>query len=315
MSKRVKILAVSVIILVSVSLLSYLVFLKFNIYLSEQQKKEQESQNLILAQQKELEGTKQQIENLRKETEEKIRSEALKNQKAIATNKEILQKQITNSKEVPPEVPPNDLVSIIQEWRPRIAYIECIFRDGSTISGSGLVAIFGESYPQVITNKHVIRDGYGNVPPGCVVKFPDNNKIFEITNSNDIIISQQTADLDAGALNIRDSNNQLKNLVSSSINYCFPLGYTGKASVGEPIVILGYPYTGTKYDITATEGIISGYEGDYYITSAKVEHGNSGGIAILVKRNCYLGIPTYVKIGESETLARILDINIKSIWK
>ena len=306
MRKRVKILIVSVIILIFV-VSSYFGFLKLNTYLSEQQKKEQTSQELILAQQKAIEGTKQQIEDLRKETEEKIKSEALKNQKVITQNKKDIENQITNST----GTLPNNLVSIIQEWRPRIAYIECILRDGSSIAGSGLGAIFGESFPQVLTNKHVIRDEDGNVPPGCIVKFPDNNEIFEITKSSDIPVS---VIVDAGALNIRNPNSQLKNLVSSSINYCFPLGYTGKAKVGEPIVILGYPYTGTKYDITATEGIISGYEGNYYITSAKVEHGNSGGVAILVKDNCYLGIPTYVKVGTSETLARILDINTESIF-
>jgi len=302
MKKSIKILIVSIVVLFFIVLL-YLSFLKFNTYLSEQQK----SQELILAQQKELDNTKQQIENLREETEEKIKSETLKNQKAITANKENLEKQITNST----GIPLNDLTLIIKEWRPKVAYIECVLRDASTISGSGIVAIFGESFPQVLTNKHVIRDEYGNIPPGCVVKLPDNNEIFEVTKSNDMPVSGV---VDAGALNIRNPNNQLKNTVSSSVNYCFPLGYIGKAAIGESIVILGYPYTGAKYDITATEGIISGYDGDYYITSAKVEHGNSGGMAILIKDNCYLGIPTYVKIGSSETLARILDINSKNIF-
>lgn len=306
MRKKIKILIVLAIVLVFCST-AIAIFLKFNIYLSKQQEKELKSQELLLAQQKELENTRQQIENLRKETEEKIKSETLKNQKAIAKNNEVLQEQITNST----KTLSNDLVPIIQEWRPRVAYITCVLRDASIISGSGLVAIFGESYPQVLTNKHVVRDGYGNVPPGCVVKLPDNDEIFEMTKSDDIPVSEI---VDAGALNIRNPNSQLENLVSSPVKYCFPLGYTGKAAIGEPIVILGYPYTGSKYDITATEGIISGYEGNYYITSAKVEHGNSGGIAILIKENCYLGIPTYVKIGTSETLARILDINDKSIF-
>src|SRR3989339_446786 len=129
MRKRVKILVVSVIILIFI-VLSYFSFLKLNTYLSEQQKKEQISQELISAQQKTLEETKQQIEDLRKETEEKIKSEALKNQKAITQNKKDIENQITNSA----GTSSNNLVSIIQEWRPRIAYIECILRDGSRIA-------------------------------------------------------------------------------------------------------------------------------------------------------------------------------------
>ena len=313
MKKRFKILATSAVIL-SFGLVSYLVFLKFNTYLSEQQVKEQKSQELVLAQQKELEGTKQQIKELRKETEEKIRLEAIKNQKAITASKETIQQQITDATNSNGGSSVN-LASIIEEWRPRIAHIGCAFLDGSVASGSGVVAIFGSPYPQVLTNRHVIRGKYGDIPPACAVKFPDNEKIFEITNSDDIAVSQTVLSMDAGALNIKDPNNQLKNLVSSQIRFCFPVGFTGKAAIGEPIVILGYPYTGAKYDVTATEGIISGYEGDYYITSAKVEHGNSGGIAILVNKNCYLGIPTYVEVGTSETLARILDINVNGLWK
>jgi len=70
---------------------------------------------------------------------------------------------------------------------------------------------------------------------------------------------------------------------------------------------LGYPGIGGNNDITATEGIISSYDGDYYITSAKIEHGNSGGIAILIKDNCFLGIPSYAEAGEIESMGRILD--------
>jgi len=73
---------------------------------------------------------------------------------------------------------------------------------------------------------------------------------------------------------------------------------------------LGYPTVGSRQDITATEGIISGFDGNYFITSAKVEEGNSGGIAVSVKEDCYLGIPTYAEIGNVESLARILDFTV-----
>ena len=292
-------------IVVSVLFLSgggYLGVKKYQSYQSEKIEKQKITQAEEEAKQKSLEEIQRQkdleVDKLKKEVE------ALKNRKP-----QVIQQTIV--KEMPTPKADNDLPSIIQEWRPRIAYIECILRDASTISGSGLIAIFDGPFPQVLTNRHVIRDEYGNVPPGCVVKLPDNNEIFEIVKSNDIPVSEI---VDVGALNIRNPNDQLINLVSSSVNYCFPLGYVGKAAIGEPIVILGYPYTGAKYDVTATEGIISGYDGDYYITSAKVEHGNSGGVAILVKDNCYLGIPTYVKVGTSETLARILDVNSKYIF-
>lgn len=74
-------------------------------------------------------------------------------------------------------------------------------------------------------------------------------------------------------------------------------------------MVLGYPSYGTDYlEITAIEGIVSGYDGEYYTTSAKIEQGNSGGVAISQKGNCYLGIPTAVKLGVFESLGRILDV-------
>ncbi len=83
-----------------------------------------------------------------------------------------------------------------------------------------------------------------------------------------------------------------------------------KAPIGGKVIILGYPGIGSPEGITATEGIISGYDGDYYITSAKIEHGNSGGVAVLVNNNCYLGMPTFVAVGTIESLGRILDVNV-----
>ena len=83
-----------------------------------------------------------------------------------------------------------------------------------------------------------------------------------------------------------------------------------KAASGDRIVVLGYPAIGAKGDVTVTEGIISGYEEKFYITSAKIEQGVSGGVAVLVDKNCYLGIPTFVRAGEVESLGRILDSNL-----
>ena len=70
---------------------------------------------------------------------------------------------------------------------------------------------------------------------------------------------------------------------------------------------MGYPGIGTQGGITATEGIVSGIENQYYVTSAKIDQGNSGGLAVLVKDNCFLGIPTWAKLGVIESLGRIIS--------
>ena len=78
--------------------------------------------------------------------------------------------------------------------------------------------------------------------------------------------------------------------------------------VGKEIVVLGYPTIGGEY-LTATEGIISGFDGRYYFTtSAKVEEGNSGGGVFLKSTGCLAGMPTFVKLGRIEAFARLINI-------
>ena len=81
-------------------------------------------------------------------------------------------------------------------------------------------------------------------------------------------------------------------------------------SIGDEVISIGYPSIGSVGDITATDGIISGFESSYFITSAKIEKGNSGGIVVLLKDNCLLGVSTFVQLGTLESLARILNINV-----
>jgi hypothetical protein len=92
-------------------------------------------------------------------------------------------------------------------------------------------------------------------------------------------------------------------------------------NVGDHILILGYPVYGTPIswerffssnpiEVTATEGIVSGMDGIYYTTSAKIDHGNSGGLAIDEANDCYFGIPTWDVSGGFESLGRILPASI-----
>lgn len=79
--------------------------------------------------------------------------------------------------------------------------------------------------------------------------------------------------------------------------------------LGDEIIILGYPTVGGD-TITATEGVISGFDGFLLKTSAKIEHGNSGGGAFLKKNGCWFGIPTFVTKGEYESLGSIINYSL-----
>ena len=75
--------------------------------------------------------------------------------------------------------------------------------------------------------------------------------------------------------------------------------------LGSKLVVVGYPVTGGS-SVTLTEGIVSGFNGEYIKTSAKIEQGNSGGGAFLIPSGCWVGIPTASVVGELESLGRIL---------
>ena len=201
-----------------------------------------------------------------------------------------------------------DLAKIVGEWEPRIVRVECSF--GVTKQfGSGLLyqrSLENGDVVSVITNKHVVLDIFGRAPKSCASLMPDGSRFTSNTNSNEVDIS--ATGLDFAILTINNSNTKLTGITSVSLNVC-----ESKASTGAPILILGYPSIGSASSVTATDGIISGYDDNYYITNAKVERGNSGGAAIDLKNDCYLGIPSFVATGGLESLARILDVSVIGI--
>jgi len=82
-------------------------------------------------------------------------------------------------------------------------------------------------------------------------------------------------------------------------------------NIGDHLSIFGYPGVGGE-TLTVTEGIVSGFEIEerkrYVKTSAKIDHGNSGGVAIK-DSGCVVGIPTWSRSGKVESIGRILDLN------
>ncbi len=246
-----------------------------------EEEQRQKLQASLDSQNKELEKQKSEIE-------------VLKNKKP-----EIITNTIIKEIPAPTLKVEDDLPSIIKQWRPVIAYIECRFLYGDATGGSGLALHDPSSGIFMIwTNAHVVGGEFK--PESCKIIFPGSNSPPLI--STKILISISGRDL--GRINIDDPDEHFKNITSIPLNFC----PKNRPVLGDKIVILGYPSIGSKTDITATEGIISGRDGNYFITSAKIERGNSGGVAILVKDNCYFGVPSFAQVGDIESLGRILDI-------
>jgi hypothetical protein len=227
----------------------------------------------------------------------------------------------------------SDLPTIIQHWQKSTAYVECYWSYNDKWyykqSGSGLLAMLG-SVPTVITNKHVVTSTQYGSPTECDVGFPDNNHVYYSVSTVDQPAVGNLPDFPAhGQIQVTSDGSDvayLSNMKEESLGTPASISLSDRAvtgnftcsasPMGEPLVILGYPDYGTDagslvnvfsdLQVTATEGIISGKDGIYYTTSAKLEHGNSGGLAVDEKNNCYIGIPTAFVSGQADSLGRIL---------
>lgn len=239
----------------------------------------------------------------------------------LSTIKDKEKEKIIDTEKPVPENKLYDLTSIIEQWRTKIAYLECEFfySDSSTFSpsqyGSGTLIRSNNGEITILTNKHIVQQNK-NTLYACTIQLPgESSFIVEANHRDDKFLISDNLDFAKIVQKISIVKNtsytgaKLAEKYIRRPDYDFNKCET-KASIGDSIVVLGYPSIGSKSDITATEGIISGYDGDdYYIVSAKVEEGNSGGAAILLKDNCYLGIPTFAMVGDTESMARILSIN------
>ena len=80
-----------------------------------------------------------------------------------------------------------------------------------------------------------------------------------------------------------------------------------QTALGDPIQIYGYPASTGSFNLSVTEGIISSVlEEGFFITSAKVDAGNSGGLAV-DRRGCMIGVPSAVLEGTYENLGVIIS--------
>lgn len=280
----------------------------------------------------EIEQLKQEVEDLKKQ----VKSNQASWQKVNNSNGVKKPSVEVQNNNVQPTVPLTT-ADIIAQWTPSIAHIVCDMEisDQKIISllqsygvdttpvissGSGLLLAINDpkygSTIAVVTNRHVLNAHNGfSWPTSCAVSLPGGGK-FTIPHNDINVLDGGIQDdvkiiggepyvippYDSGYLKITDSDSTIIQLAHS------PKLCDVAPRIGDDVIILGYPSIGSLTGITATDGIISGTDGIYYVTSAKVEHGDSGGAAILKSQNCYLGIPSYAITGSVESLARILSL-------
>lgn len=257
------------------------------------------AQTIIIEQQQALKDAQREISDIKNQAEQDKND--LQNKINNVQNK-------VNNQAVRAELSEAD---IITEWKDKVAKVTCAWLNSGT-EAQGSATLLSVNHSVVaITNRHVITDSRGYGPSSCIVyvygvggRIASENSPFIASSGGDADIALIKLDAVYQSQSFPPTDNGAFDTITAKMqNDC-----QNEPNLGDKIIVLGYPAIGTQKGITATQGIISGIERDYYVTDAKIDHGNSGGATILVKSDCYLGIPTWVEHqqGGFESLGRVL---------
>lgn len=309
-------------------------------YQSEKFANDKLSQELAANQQRELGETKLELQKLKSENEEDRQKIGELEQKQ---KDEELKKAIENYQPLIPPIKTYKTSEIVAQNKKYIVYVWCQTSEGS-VTGSGIVIGRANNSIVVLTNNHVTR--YAKTPPAgvppCVVDAGENGiyyaqpiyypsiasqeemalvdfsflKVTEpIPSGNEIIYDPETGQFSEGGPSVP----RTKLLSFNTFPEICPLS---RLKIGEEIAVLGYPAIGGSEflgiptpGLTITEGIISSEVSSfntYFVSSAKIEQGNSGGGAFLNSSGCLAGMPTFARVGVIESLGRLINLaNLK----
>lgn len=182
----------------------------------------------------------------------------------------------------------------------------------------------------IMTNAHIIPQDEENllVPEeGCLVILPDqySGQPKEVYWAEPVVIPTLSEQYDLAYLQIYDVfvdeegeiygtyPKEFQTIFSEPDEYDKTCISSSIVKLGDPIKIYGYPLTSGGLHLTITEGVISALpEYGLILTSAKVDEGNSGGLAV-DKKGCMVGIPSAISEGEFQNLGVIISIDL--IWE
>lgn len=188
--------------------------------------------------------------------------------------------------------------------------------DNASRGGSGTIM---DTSGLILTNAHIIpNSSSGDVSNDvCIVTLPDKQgKIKEVYYGQPILIQNLSLEYDLAFIKINSSYTDDKGISWGSYPNVFPnfLGTiceNDNVSLGESVRVFGYPaISGGGYYLTVTDGIVSSLPNDgTIVTSAKISHGNSGGIAV-DENGCFIGIPSMFNGDNAESLGVLISNNI-----
>jgi len=236
-------------------------------------------------------------------------------------------------KEISPFITKSQEISAqeIDPYLTSIVKIDCKNQEGS----GALWKIGSDNY--ILTNYHVVSSPYPSGHCNVVIhekNSPDAVGLYEIYLSTGKRWNSYT---DISLLKISMLYIEgMSWLPIQNLNYnlSFLRKCPTQMSLGSPVIVIGYPafsltsvmWEGKKLGEqtvrTVTNGIISSYDSSEvqpfgslpypnYFVSAKIDSGNSGGIAFSKDSNglCLLGVPTWISLGRYETQGIIQNIH------
>jgi len=288
------------------------------------QNKESRYEKIMVEQQKTLEGVKSEIKDFKYPTQEN-------------SNKILSEKKLTE--QVNPIIDSDKTTQYdtikgadISSYLTSLVEVIC-----NATTGSGFFYKINSS-PYIITNEHVVSNPFNNNK--CMVTLEDSNHqtigFYEIIISEKLSWNKHT-DVAIFPIHIDNRFPSDTTIPISELNYKLSSlpSCPSNNSIGAPVAIFGFPafskqeiqFQGKSYGVqtilSITSGTISGYDtsiqkpygflpySNYQVT-AKIDSGNSGGIAL--SRNdkgvlCLLGIPTWLTVGNFETIGIIQNLN------
>ncbi len=287
---------------------------QYQSYQSEKIAKEKDAQITAEMQRKALEVAQQEIEKLKNESEQS------KNQQKAFEQKV---NQVASK--------PKEIIISSSDIAPLLGGMVNISCAGG--EGSGTLWNLPTLGYSVLTNQHVIEKPHYTIYDGYFCLASLEGGLYTMSTQEKFAWNNLT-DIDAVPLKkidttkftvkpIKDLNYKI-----SSLNKC-----PTSMPLGSPVVMIGFPaFAGSQTDLgsikidqsflTVTNGIISAHDTSVkepfgglpyvnYFVSAKIDSGNSGGIAFSKNNNgmCVLGVPTWLTVGNYETQGLIQNIH------
>lgn len=183
---------------------------------------------------------------------------------------------------------------------------------GTIITDSGVVLTNSHVIPQTKTRLNVDEQG-------CLVVLPDakTGQPKEIYWAHPLVIPSLSDKYDLAFMSIYEA---YYNTDTQEYDGTYPRKFPAfndttrctneDIKLGEAVRIFGYPAISGGYTLTVTDGVVSSFPGDgLIVTSAKISHGNSGGLAV-DKNGCMVGVPSLVSSDENESLGVIYSMSL-----